>query len=662
MRIESIEIENFRSIKQETIRLDPMTALVGPNGSGKSTVLAALNAFFGFKSDTGRDHSLLEREDFHLGKTSDPVQITITFTSLSGAESALSHYVRNGKLVVTAEATFDDAKGIAPITHVGQRLGLPEIATYFDADKNGDKAPELKKIFADIRSNHPDIVDASTKANMAEALHNYEATLDPNELSLLRSADEFYGSSSTSGKLRPYIEWVYVPAVKDASVEAAESEGPALRALVARAISNRSGLNEKIEVLRRETRGKLTAILDESKPELEILAKRLESRLQDWSKPDAKVGMSWKDDGDKSVKLINPQAGVQVGDSQFLGELSRQGHGLQRSYLLALLEELSHGGSEAGENAAQVPTLVLGIEEPELYQHPPQARKLSSVLERLAQSGDQTILTTHSPIFVSGEGFSRVRLVRRPQNSPATQVKAATADGVLKRVKAIHGEDTEISAKQLVGARAKLHQALTPSLSEMFFCPRIVFVEGYEDMAYILSWIAFTERGDAFLASEFELIPTLAKSNMIQPGVVAELLGIPSFFVFDGDCDSRENDKNGAAAKHRRDNAALAELCGAKLHDGFPTGSDLGKRHQVWENNIGYTFRVEMSESLGAEKFTKLENALRDEFGHTKDVNKNTLFIEALVENCIGAGGKAPSFDELCANLCGQSQPEKSDA
>jgi putative ATP-dependent endonuclease of the OLD family len=38
-------------------------------------------------------------------------------------------------------------------------------------------------------------------------------------------------------------------------------------------------------------------------------------------------------------------AGIKTGDGDFLGSLARMGHGLQRSYLLALLQEL--GSSDA---------------------------------------------------------------------------------------------------------------------------------------------------------------------------------------------------------------------------------------------------------------------------------------------------------------------------
>ena len=84
--------------------------------------------------------------------------------------------------------------------------------------------------------------------------------------------------------------------------------------------------------------------------------------------PDARLRLQWKQDPDRSVRVEEPWAHILAGEGDFEGELARFGHGLQRSYLLALLQELAGASNESG------PTLILACEEPELYQHPPQAR------------------------------------------------------------------------------------------------------------------------------------------------------------------------------------------------------------------------------------------------------------------------------------------------
>ena len=40
-----MNVQNFRSIRDETLNFDNLTALVGSNGSGKSSLLRALELF-----------------------------------------------------------------------------------------------------------------------------------------------------------------------------------------------------------------------------------------------------------------------------------------------------------------------------------------------------------------------------------------------------------------------------------------------------------------------------------------------------------------------------------------------------------------------------------------------------------------------------------------
>ena len=128
--------------------------------------------------------------------------------------------------------------------------------------------------------------------------------------------------------------------------------------------------------------------------------------MTEWAHPKAFLQLQWSQDTDKSDRVEEPFARIIAGEGDFQGKLARFGHGLQRSYLLALLPELSGTDDPTG------PRLILGCEEPELYQHPPQARHLAAVLQKLSRGNSQVIVSTHHPVFVSGEGFENVRMVR----------------------------------------------------------------------------------------------------------------------------------------------------------------------------------------------------------------------------------------------------------
>jgi hypothetical protein len=199
---------------------------------------------------------------------------------------------------------------------------------------------------------------------MRVALQTYESA-HPEKCELLPREDSFYGVSST-GKLAKFLTWVYIPAVKDAGDKSEEGKNMAFARLLERAIESRSQIDEDLDALRKKSVDEDTALLKKHEASLTNGSDSLKNRLSTWSRPGVALDLKWNTDERKSVQVQKPLAGIQTGEDGFLGSLSRMGHGLQRSYLLALLQELAEGEESGG------PTLVLGVEEPELYQHPPQ--------------------------------------------------------------------------------------------------------------------------------------------------------------------------------------------------------------------------------------------------------------------------------------------------
>lgn len=210
MKIKNIRIQNFRSFEDETIHLNRYSCFVGPNGAGKSSTLAALNVFFRDQSGAATDITKLTDEDYFGKTTSNPVRITVTFDDLNQtAQTELSAYVRQNELVVTAEAVFDTNTLVGIVRHFGQRFGMEEFRRFFDADKAGAKAGELAPVYEALRQQFPDLPNARSKDDKAEALRAYEAG-HPDRCVLIPSEDNFYGVNST-GKLATFVQWVFVP-------------------------------------------------------------------------------------------------------------------------------------------------------------------------------------------------------------------------------------------------------------------------------------------------------------------------------------------------------------------------------------------------------------------------------------------------------------------
>lgn len=633
MKIKAVRIRNFRSIKDVTVELDDYTCFVGANGSGKSNVLHALNVFFGESEIPGLSTRSLGEEDFHLKHTEEPIEITVTFGDLSHEATAdFAHYVRQEQLVVSVEARYDTNTGDAEVKQYGRRLAMREFAPFFEAYKQGAKVAELKEIYGKLRETHSELPSPGTKDAMAQNLREFEEGHFEN-CEELPSADEFYGVAKGKNLLEKHIQWVYVPAVKDASSEQAEAKTTALGRLLARTVRSKVNFTESIEAIRKEIQEKYRELLGESQAQLTEISKALENRLVEWSHSDATLCLKWHQDPAKAVRVDEPFAQAILGEAGFEGELSHFGHGLQRSFLLALLQELS------GSNTASGPNLILACEEPELYQHPPQARHLYNVFQRLAEQGSQVMVATHSPYFISGEGFESVRMVRKSDGT--SNITRTTHDKVSDEVAKARREQPQKPSGQL----AKIHQALQPNLSEMFFASRIVFVEGLEDTAYLTTYLHLLELWGEYRRLGCHMIPVDGKSEMLQPLAVAKCLQIPAFAILDADND--KPDKNGSKEKHRKDNVAILYLCDVSSPEAFPSDVFWGDSVVMWPKDIGKTVK----EDIGEEYWATYQTEADTKYGHAGNLRKNTLHIASSLQLAWEAGKKSASLTSLCKKI-----------
>jgi predicted ATP-dependent endonuclease of OLD family len=631
MKIKSVRIQNFRSFSDQTIALDDYTCLVGGNGSGKSNVLCALNVLFRETGESPTDLTLLQEEDFHNKKVGEPVRITVTFNSLTkDAKEDFKDYVRQEELVVTAEARFDPVTRTAPVKQYGQRKGMIVFSPYFAALGDAKPVKELKELYTNIRQEVATLPAPGTKDAMTAALRDYEAS-KPDLCELIPSEDQFYGVSKGANRLAKYVQWVFVPAVKDATSEQIENKNTALGKLLARTVRASVNFEDEIEGLRERAQQQYAELIQAKQGSLNSLSTSLQKRLAEWAHPDAALRLAWRQDVGKSVQVQDPVAEIIAGESGFEGNLSRFGHGLQRSYLLALLQELA--GSEI-ENA---PRLILACEEPELYQHPPQARHLAGVLRQLSTRNSQVVVCTHSPYFVTGESFESVRLVRKPRQATESSVTALTLETLGRSIATARGE----ALPKVAGILAKINQALQPSLNEIFFTPALVLVEGLEDVAYIATYLHLLGLWDECRRLGLYLVPANGKSHMIEPLAATTLLSIPVFIVFDSDGHEARPD---VRPKHEKDNRTLLNLCGLTGEQPFQAATLWKDKCVMWTSEMGPIIDADFTE----QDRQRFKEAGRLSCGQVGGLDKNALFIAAYLMSAWDAGQRSPTLARLC--------------
>ena len=291
----------------------------------------------------------------------------------------------------------------------------------------------------------------------------------------------------------------------------------------------------------------------------------------------------------------------------------------------------------------------MGCEEPELYQHPPQARHLCDVLRTLAEENAQVIVSTHSPHFVSGESFEDIRVIRKNPTTKCTGVTSVNFDAIANTIATVTGKKPTKPA----GTKAKLHQTLHANLNEMFFAQRLILVEGIEDAAYITTHLQLNRQWNDYRRLGCHIIPVGGKSQLIQPLAVANAFNIPTLVICDSDGHkygptADQEDKRVAthAPQHRRDNTAILRLCGEPDDNPFPNTTRYADHLVMWHSEIGSIVR----DDFGADKYSDMKTAAEQELGQPGDLEKNVLLglIGLVLNNAHEAGITSEHLSKLC--------------
>ena len=635
MKIESVRIQNLRAFKDVTIPFNDYTCFVGANGAGKSTVLCALNIFFREKDNAPTNLQELQIEDFHNRNTKEPIRITVTFSDLNEqAKEDFKDYFRMGKLVVTSEAHYDDSTQKAVVKQYGQRLGMTDFIHFFKAEGDGVPVAELKPLYEECAKKIPELPKWSSKPKAKEALQNFEAA-NPEQCGLLQSGDEFYGVSRGANRLGKYIQWIYVPAVKDAIEEEKEARNSALGKLLERTVRAKTNFAEDVAKLKKDTESSYQAILDKNQEVLAALSTSLGSRIKQWGNPNASLRLVWGKELDKTIRVEEPFAEIIAGEGLFEGKLARLGHGLQRSYIISLLQEL------VTFDNINSPKLILACEEPELYQHPPQIRHLADLFNHLSTQNAQVMICSHSPFFVSGDGFENVRLVRMNETKNESSVSWCTYNDLASYLKEILG----VPQPKENGVIAKLNQELQPSLNEIFFAPTCILVEGLEDVAYIKTYMTIMGKWDEFRRLQCHIVPANGKNHIIRPYAMAKKLNLHAFVLYDSDGHVLE-DGSGRRNKHQKDNQAIIKIFGEKL-DSFPTSHHWKDGLVAWTTEMGQVVKDDFDPAV----YVKHSDSARLACGQEKDLEKNSLFIANLLTSAWAAGHKSATLEQLCLSI-----------
>ncbi len=524
MKIQSVRIKNFRTLKDVTIPFDSVTTFIGPNGAGKSTVLRALDWYF-----NGKPGSLTEK-DCSFGSTDDDIEVQVTFADLTDKDrDAL------GKYAPVGVATFTAWKRRSPNGSdvlSANAKGFPE----FNAIKEASGATAKKDLYADLRRSRPDLnlPAANTGAAVEQAMVTWEAS----HTDQLRDAPEalqtnFFGFNS-GGKMSGLFDFVLVTADLRASEESIDGKSSIIGRILERSV-DRAAADEAIAEIVEESRAKQQKVYEEKfRAQLKAMTTQLNEVVTSYS-PGRVVTVS---PAEVELKASRTTFELAVLDGITETAVERQGHGFQRTLLISALQLLAQSGAASAEGV-----ICLAIEEPELFQHPIQAQTFGKVLRSLAEDAGKRIqitYATHSPYFLEARHFDQVRrLTRSSGETPAVTVHLATVDDV--KTKLNGAVDADQVGRQLDGI-------VTNRLSVALFAARVLLVEGDTEAA-VFYGIGDRDAVGRLESQGLSIVPAGGKGGIPLAHAILTCLGIPAYVLFDGDSGFKARAE--AAGKNR---------------------------------------------------------------------------------------------------------------
>jgi energy-coupling factor transporter ATP-binding protein EcfA2 len=212
MKIQSVHIKNFRTLKDVAIPFDSVTTFIGPNGAGKSTVLRALDWYF-----NGKPGSLTEK-DCSFGITTKNIEVQVTFTDLTDKDrAALGKYVPDGVATFTAwKLRSPDGSEVLS----ANAKGFPE----FNAIKAAGGATAKRELYANLRSSRSDLnlAAATTGAAVDQAMTAWESSHTDQLVDSPEALQTNFFGFNSGGKMSGLFDFVLVTADLRASEESTD--------------------------------------------------------------------------------------------------------------------------------------------------------------------------------------------------------------------------------------------------------------------------------------------------------------------------------------------------------------------------------------------------------------------------------------------------------
>ena len=657
MIIKSVEVKNFRSIRETCLDCDNLTAIIGRNGAGKSSFLDAIDTFYDISAP-------ITEEDFFNRDIGSTIGIRVTYSNLRDDEKEeFQPYIKDDRLIVTKRISSENdrimqryyaaALQIPRFAEIRAKPGKRERVSAWNEMVDSDELPnlggkvrsadEVERLMSEYEANHPEFMEP------------------------IEREEQFFGPRNIGGgKLDKFTKYVLVPAVRKASDEASGKKG-AIYQILDMIVLRKINAREDIQKFKSEFEERVIKLYSsENLTELPELGNSISQTLEKFA-PGSQLKLGW--DEVKPPEIPLPAARATLVEDSFEGEITRKGHGLQRALIVTLLQHLAMRvpieptvedldeeetdiSKPKGLEISQGPDLILAIEEPELYLHPSRCRYLHNLLLQLSEkpgiglgASNQIIYTSHSPYFIDLHHFDQIRMVRKipsPDSlAPQSVVARFSLEHAKEKIAKICNVDTDDFTRDSFRARAI--PIMNTIVSEGFFTDVVVVVEGLSEVGILWKLQEIMKKNWSRLG--IVIVPAGGKNNIDRPVVIFQGLSIPTYFIFDADSHLKGKGEKEKDARNR--NHRYLRLASVPIED-FPD-TQVHKTWAVFKDTLEGILKKE----LGDKTFLFIQKEVTSELGYDEmnRVNKNIEGAARFIELIYEKRYRIPTLEEIIEKI-----------
>lgn len=550
MKLTQLRIQNFRACRDVSLNLGSMHALVGANNAGKSTVLRALDFLFNPSTKS------LNEESFWNKDTSLEILVEGVFSDLTAKENetlnaylkpdGTFHMARSAKMGAKGgDSDSDSEQGEDKLT-IGQhyKKPIPQPAWLQEGNISGNSIKEWWKNKDQLTVDGVSFTDflnsakAPTVGDWKEKAKEF-VTANADKIPMQDAwVDNPKGYANVLKGTLPFF--VLVPAVRDVTDESKGTKSSPLGKL----------LFAILDTVSEEKRSKIESILgevakqmnrsggDERVPLIAETEKQLNTLLNDFF-----TGCDLEIEFETPTLEVLLSAPKLYVDDGFRNAVENKGHGLQRAIIFTILRRYAEYMTSAPDGKKR--SLILAIEEPELYMHPQAQRTIRRVFRKISEGNDQVFFSTHSSLLVDVAYFDEI--IRMETACEATDCKKTTKSTAWQLPMEKMIEDIETRIPRLKGQvtaesmRDLYSHAYNPRRNEGFFASKIILVEGLTE-EYSLPIYADALPNCPFDPRGISVVECGGKGQMDRLYRIFNELHIPCYILFD--YDSGNSDQN----------------------------------------------------------------------------------------------------------------------